>query len=174
MYLTHESVFSWSKNKLSFCCKRQNLSKSFGRKPCNWMGIRLICQGEKGCPFCSKNRIIFLVQDVWELPPLTRSCSKYMRFKIQVAAVGFEPTASGLWAQRATGLLFAAIRSRVLNCFILAKASRSMGDSNTLPFSDSLGFCLLFTPSGFWLVIFTLFPKRHFLYRYKPYKLLHR
>ena len=48
MYLTHESGFSWLKNKLSFCCKRQNLSKSFGRKPWFfWMGTLWFVRGLK-------------------------------------------------------------------------------------------------------------------------------
>ena len=91
-----------------------------------------------------------------------------------VAAVGFEPTASGLWAQRATRLLFAAIRSRVPNCFNRIKASRSMGDSNTLPFNTLWVFALSSRPWASDGAIFTLFPKHHFLYRYKPYKLSHR
>ena len=71
-------VFSWTKNKLSFCCKRHK-SKSFGRKPCFWVtspngeqsyALEESEEAARELPPCIGSKVQLLHQIAWrELPP---------------------------------------------------------------------------------------------------------
>lgn len=170
-------VFSWSKNKLSFCCKRH--IKVLWKEALffEWASAWFV-RGKKGCPFAVKTAFFFLLRTYG--CSCGRVTSPYEEmFKIRTVQ---DTGCSG--GIRTHGLRVmspasdqAALRCDKIESTELLHPDKSFtinGGFEHPSIQYSLGFCLLFTPSGFWLVIFTLFPKRHFLYRYKPCKLSHR